>query len=442
MNTLQISAGVICLVVSTTSVAQVIDPEIIQGNHYLDQANSEIRNIDTATLEEMIRSVPDLVIIDVREAAEIAQVGGTIDAPRVHNVSRGWLEFRVPERVPDRNTPIVTFCGLNLRSPIAAQDLMAMGYTNVANYADAFPAWVEAGLPVTADTSPDNMLYSKPVRVSANVWSAIGATAPPTYENSGHNNNLSFIITDEGVVVVNAGDNALLAESLHAEIRKLTDQPVRYVILENGQGHAMLGSNYWQAQGAQVVAHAETLAEIEAHGDEILDSMRLGRRDKAFGTELTLPDITFEDRWVVELGGERIEALYLGPAHSPGDISVWLPQQKLVIAGDVAFHERLLPIMEDTDTAGWIETWERFLTLEAEIVIPGHGGPTGYDEVTRYTRDYLLFLRQQIQSLVEADGALQEAYLVDQSAYSHLDTWFELYRQNAGRVFRQMEFDF
>lgn len=442
MKYYRLLAALIASSVGINLSAQTIDPTILQGDAYVVEANKVIRNIDTVTLENMIDEVPGLVIVDVREAAEIAQTGGTIDAPRVYNVSRGWLEFRLPQRVPDKDTPIVTFCGLNLRSPLAAQDLMEMGYTNVANYEDGFPAWVEAGLPVTTDTSPRNMLYSAPIRVTENVWSAIGATAPPTYENSGHNNNLSFIITTEGVVVVNAGDNALLAESLHHEIRGLTDQSVKYVILENGQGHAMLGSNYWQSQGAEIVAHVDTLHEIEENGHDILERMQLGRRDKAFGTELTTPDITFEDEWIVELGGERIEARYLGPAHSPGDISVWLPNQKLVIAGDVAFHERLLPIMEDTDTAGWIETWGSFVELGAETIIPGHGGPTDYEEVTRYTRDYLVYIREKVAALVEEGGALQDAYLIDQSLYSHLDTYFELKRQNAGMIFREMEFEF
>ena len=71
--------------------------------------------------------------------------------------------------------------------------------------------------------APGNMLYRMPEEVIAGVWSAIGATAPSTYENSGHNNNLSFIITGDGVVVVNASDNYLLTQALHTEIRKLTD---------------------------------------------------------------------------------------------------------------------------------------------------------------------------------------------------------------------------
>ncbi len=89
-----------------------------------------------------------------------------------------------------------------------------------------------------------------------------------------------------------------------------------------------------------------------------------------------MPDITFEDNKIIEVGGERIELLNLGPAHSPGDIVVWLPEKRLVISGDMAFHQRMLPLFEHTDTAAWIKTWDIFEGLGAEVVIPGHGEPT------------------------------------------------------------------
>ena len=73
------------------------------------------------------------------------------------------------------------------------------------------------------------------------------------------------------------------------------------------------------------------------------------------------------------MGRFRIEIKNLGPAHSPGDIVVWLPKQKMVISGDMAFHERLPPIFDDTDTAVWLESWENFEALGATYVIPGHG---------------------------------------------------------------------
>jgi hypothetical protein len=178
-----------------------------------------------------------------------------------------------------------------------------MGCGKVSNYADGIFAWRDAGYPMEVpDKAPDSMLYSKPEQVTPDVWSAIGATAPPTYENSGHNNNLSFIVTDDGVLVVNTGDNYLLAQALHQEIKRITDQPVKFVVLENAQGHAMLGSNYWGQQGATIIAQREAAEVIRQNGQESLERMQRGRRDKGMLTEVVLPDQVFDDRMVIELG--------------------------------------------------------------------------------------------------------------------------------------------
>ncbi|KNG92826.1 MBL fold metallo-hydrolase [Pseudaestuariivita atlantica] len=292
------------------------------------------------------------------------------------------------------------------------------------------------------DQYPGSPLYSKPVEVIPHVWSAIGATAPPTYENSGHNNNLSFIVTGDGVIVINGGAAYILAEALHAEIRAVTDQPVKLVIDENGQGHAMLGNSYWAEQGVPILAHVDAAHEIEERGNRILEAMKRYNGDKAEGTFVAPPTDTFEDKRVIEMGDFRIEVLHLGPAHGPGDIQVWLPEQGLVIAGDMAFHQRMLPIFEDTIALDWIETWDTgFEALGATYVIPGHGTPTNMDQVRRYTRDYLVYLRGKIGEHIDNGGDLADAYYVDQSPYAHLDTFEELATRNAGRVYEQMEFE-
>lgn len=293
-----------------------------------------------------------------------------------------------------------------------------------------------------ADQYPNSPLYAKPVEVIPGVFSAIGATAPPTYENTGHNNNLSFIVTGDGVVVINSGAAYILAEALHNEIKAVTDQPVKLVFIENGQGHAMLGNSYWAAQGVPVIAHEDAAHEIEEYGFNILENMQRYNRDKAENTEVQMPTETFEDAYTVEMGDFIIEARHLGPAHSPGDIVVWLPKQSLVISGDMAFHERMLPIFADTMTADWLDTWENaFEALDATYVIPGHGHPTNMAQVRRYTRDYLLYLRSKIGEHLDNGGSLEDAYYVDQSPYAHLDTFEELATKNAGRVYEQMEFE-
>lgn len=290
------------------------------------------------------------------------------------------------------------------------------------------------------DQYADSILYSKPIEVIPNVWSAIGATAPPTYENAGHNNNYSFVITGDGVVVVNSG-SYLLAQALHDEIKAITEQPVRLVINENGQGHAALGNSYWRDRGVTVLAHTDGAAAFERHGHESLARLKQIVKERSGKTRVETPSETFTDQRVVEMGDKRIEVLWLGQSHSSGDIVVWLPNEKLVISGDMAFHERLLPIFEDTDTREWLENWERFEALGAHYVIPGHGHPTNMDQVRRYTKDYLLFIRAAVSQLLENGEDLQAAYQIDQSRYSHLDTFEELATKNAGRVFEQMEFE-
>ena len=292
------------------------------------------------------------------------------------------------------------------------------------------------------DKYPQSELYTKPVEVIPNVFSAIGATAPPTYENSGHNNNLSFVITTDGVVVINSGASVRLASALHDEIKTITDQPVKLVINENGQGHAILGNLYWSQLGVDILAHEDAIHEIEENSHTILERMKSYNRDKAVGTEVVIPNKSFSEKIIFNLGGLEFHVLHLGPAHGPGDTQVWLPQLSLMVAGDMAFHERMLPIFENTCTKCWLETWDKkFAPLNATYVIPGHGHPTNMAQVTRFTRNYLLDLRSKILEVLENDGDLAEAFYVDQERWRSLDTFEELAKRNAGRVFEEMEFE-
>ena len=292
------------------------------------------------------------------------------------------------------------------------------------------------------DKYPQSELYNKPVEVIPNVFSAIGATAPPTYENSGHNNNLSFVITTDGVVVINSGASVRLASALHEEIKTITDQPVKLVINENGQGHAILGNLYWSKMGVDILAHEDAIHEIKENSYTILERMKSYNRDKAVGTEVVIPNKSFSEKIIFNLGGLEFHVLHLGPAHGPGDTQVWLPQLSLMIAGDMAFHERMLPIFENTCTKCWLETWdEKFAPLNATYVIPGHGHPTNMAQVTRFTRNYLLDLRAKVSEVLDNGGDLAEAFYVDQERWRSLDTFEELAKRNAGRVFEEMEFE-
>jgi len=414
------------VVVPIAKVVEVVKPELV--------------NIDTQALLNILDADPDVLLVDVRAPFEINQTG-TINRGQNVNIMRGWIESQIGSYAEDKGTPIVVYCGLNIRSPLAARTLMELGYTNVKNYSDGFVTWKKRGNPVwVSDYEPNNILYRKPVEVIPNVYSAIGAIQPGTYENSNHNNNLSFIVTTEGVLVFNAGGSFLLAKAMHEEIKKVTNQRVRYVVLENAQGHAILGANYWKQQGATIIAHREADKEIKENGEEIYTRTLNRQKDKLIGTKVIRPDVVFDEHFTLNMGGTKIELMHLGASHSPDDIQLWMPQQRLLMSGDTAFNERLLPIFLHTDIAAWIKTWDKVVALEPKIIIPGHGHPTDLATVTRFTKEYLIYMHEQVTKILEEDGDLVDAYDIDQSAYRDWGTYRELHRQNAGRIFQQMEF--
>lgn len=417
------------------------DDEIVDVMQTLEAVNKRIVNINTDELNKILDTDPSVVLIDVRSPFELKHTG-TIARGQNVNIVRGWLEFQIGDHAKSKDTPIIVYCGRNLRSPLAAKTLENMGYTNVKNYADGFFVWKEEMNPVkVSDYEPDSILYRLPEEIAPGVYSAIGATQPYTYENSNHNNNLSFIVTTDGVLVFNAGGSYLVAKAMHEEIKKVTDQKVKYVVLENSQGHAILGSNYWKEQGAIIIAHVEADKEIRHRGEDIYARTLSVQKEKIIGTKVVFPDLTFKEKMPISMGNTQIELMHIGASHSPDDIQLWLPQQKILISGDTAFNERMLPIFSHTNAAAWIETWDKIEALEPALIIPGHGEPTDLATITKFTKDYLVYMRTEVEKVIDDDGGLYEAYSIDQSMFRNRGTFRELHKQNAERIFKQMEFE-
>jgi glyoxylase-like metal-dependent hydrolase (beta-lactamase superfamily II)/rhodanese-related sulfurtransferase len=417
------------------------EDDIINVMQTLESVNKRIVNINTDELNKILDTDPSVVLIDVRSPFELKYTG-TIDRGQNVNIVRGWLEFQIGDHAKSKDTPIIVYCGRNLRSPLAAKTLENMGYTNVKNYADGFFTWKEEMNPVKiSDYEPDSILYRLPEEIAPGVYSAIGATQPYTYENSNHNNNLSFIVTTDGVLVFNAGGSYLVAKAMHEEIKKVTDQKVKYVVLENSQGHAILGSNYWKEQGAIIIAHVEADKEIRHRGEDIYARTLRVQKEKIIGTKVVFPDLTFKEKMPISMGNTQIELMHIGASHSPDDIQLWLPQQKILISGDTAFNERMLPIFSHTNAAAWIETWDKIEALEPALIIPGHGEPTDLATITKFTKDYLVYMRTEVEKVIDDDGGLYEAYSIDQSMFRNRGTFRELHKQNAERIFKQMEFE-
>lgn len=132
-------------------MASLVQAEVagIPGGFQLQaEAEKRTQKINTADLKKMLDDELDMILIDIRTATEIQMMDGKIDAPQNVNIPRGWLEFRVQRVALSKDIPIVVYCGGGLRSPLAAETLQNMGYSNVKNYSEGFFGWQKAELPV------------------------------------------------------------------------------------------------------------------------------------------------------------------------------------------------------------------------------------------------------------------------------------------------------
>lgn len=276
--------------------------------------------------------------------------------------------------------------------------------------------------------------------VAPGVYAYIGETGMRTYENEGMNANAGFIVTDAGVVVVDSGPTWKVAQTIHAAIRAVTRQPVKYVINTGGQDHRWLGNGYFKAHGAQIIAAQAALADMNERGALQLAGLAGELKDKVAGTEVVLPTRTFDSKEVLRLGGREIVLLHFRGGHTPGDSVVWLPKEKLLFAGDLVYVDRLLGVLPFSNATDWLASFGAMEKLSPRLIVPGHGAVCDLPKAQRETRDYLRHLIDHMANAVDNMVGLQQAIdSLDQSRWAGLANYALLKGGNASRVYLEME---
>jgi glyoxylase-like metal-dependent hydrolase (beta-lactamase superfamily II) len=285
-------------------------------------------------------------------------------------------------------------------------------------------------------------LTLQPVPVAPNVYAVVGDLAGQSYENDGLNNNLGFVVGDAGVLVINSGPSMRVARALHAAIRKITALPVKWLVNVNSQNHYWLGNGYFKSLGATILASKEAERVMREVGAQQLDTSKALLKEKADGTVLTYPTELIADRHELKVGRIPVQLLHFGPAHTPGDLVVWLPQQKILFSGDIVYTERLLAVIPNSNATGWVQAFDKLAALKPKTIVPGHGRPTTVETARRDTRDYLSFLLAEAKRILDAGGSLQDAVeKVDQSRFRSLANFDQLALRNMNQVFQEVERD-
>jgi len=279
-------------------------------------------------------------------------------------------------------------------------------------------------------------------KVVDGVYAIVGELGNRTLANRGNNATFGLIVTSEGVVLIDSGGTYQGAQEIDLLIKDITDQAVVAVINTGGQDHRWLGNDYFKQQGAQIIASEQAVLDQNKRVQDQLIS--LGNLFDAEFMAQTVPltaDTTFKDYFELELGGVVMQIHHAGPAHTPGDSFVWLPQKGVMFSGDIVYVERMLGVGTQSNSKSWIKVFQTMAAYKPAYLVPGHGKPTTLAEATIDTYDYLVFLRAAIGDFIDQGREITEIGSLDQSEFVYLENFDAIAGRNAQQVFIEMEWE-
>ncbi len=186
--------------------------------------------------------------------------------------------------------------------------------------------------------------------------------------------NSGVIVGDDGVMVVDATATPVMARALIDTIRTVTDKPIRYVLLTHYHAVRVMGASAFDAQ--EILASRGTWELIAERGQQDFES-EVGRFPRLFRAVETVPGLTWptmaiESALTLWLGRRRVEIMHLGRGHTKGDTVAWLPEERVLFAGDLVEYGAT-PYTGDAYHADWPGTLDRLQALGAEKLVPGRG---------------------------------------------------------------------
>jgi cyclase len=230
-------------------------------------------------------------------------------------------------------------------------------------------------------------------------YSSISATDPSVlFGGSNH----VWIVFKDYVVVIDA-NFPKEAGDVVAAIKKTTDKPIKYVLDTHHHGDHAYGNCVWAKEGAQIVAHKNAARLLKVNGPKQWEEQAKGRKDVADNT-LKQADISFEDKYVLDDGTQRVEFHHFGHSHTSGDAVAYLPKHKILCTGDACVNGSF-NFMGHSNSASWIRSLERMQALDVTMIAPGHGKVATKDLLATQKR-YFVDMRAAIQKGLDAKQTL------------------------------------
>ncbi|MDN5928221.1 MAG: MBL fold metallo-hydrolase [Hyphomicrobiales bacterium] len=227
--------------------------------------------------------------------------------------------------------------------------------------------------------------------------------------------NTGVIIGEDSVMIVDAQATPRLAGKVIEKIRTVTDKPIKYVVLSHYHAVRVLGASAYGA--SEIVMSDVGRAQVAERGQEDWDS-EFGRFPRLFeGHEsipgLTWPSLTFSDKMIVYMGKRRVDLMFLGRAHTAGDIVAHVPDENVMFTGDIVEYKSAC-YCGDGHFSDWPATLEAVRAFRPDAIAPGRGdalvGEEKVNESLDLTKDFVLSTYRPVARVAQGGGSLKEAW--------------------------------
>lgn len=244
----------------------------------------------------------------------------------------------------------------------------------------------------------------QPRQIADGIWLLEGSTANFDMRNGANIVNTAFIVTEEGVVVLDSGPSWAYGEAQRKAIAEATGKPVIRVLLTHDHPDHVLGNQAYA--DVPIAALAGTTELLREQGDAMAENMYRLVGDWMRGTEVVLPGETLEPG-VIEIGGRRLQLLALR-GHTGADLAVFDEATGVLLASDLLFYQRALTTPNSPGLDVWLADLDTLEALPWKLVVPGHGPVASDAAPFAQMRDYLGWLDTTLREAAASGADMNE----------------------------------
>lgn len=295
---------------------------------------------------------------------------------------------------------------------------------------------VAAGLLCAGSAAAGPLTYDlKPTRIAPDTYVFEGSTEHFTRANGGNILNAAFIVTVDGVIVIQTGPSRRYGEEMRAAIRRVTDKPVRKVYISNLHPDYFLGA---QAFGeASIAALPGTIAGIQEEGHGIAENMYRLIGDWMRGTEVVIPNEPVFGSTVL-FGDHTLRLIPLN-GHTAADLALLDETTGVLFSGGVVFCDRT-PTTPHADIQAWLKELDAVEALDFRLLVPNHGHIRSDKACVAQTRDWLTWLDGTLRAAVESGMDMTAALeLPIPERFHGLDVLRAEYRRSVAHLWPKIE---